>query len=151
MKLVFTAVVAIAFGAGSTLFAQDMIEYSNAAGKPPVGLQGLSSKINSAMEKTASGSEKTGAKPGVQEVKTPNTATPLAKPTPPAVFVLSDGKRIESSHYMLTDNNLVLQEGTAQRSIPLSAINAKETEAENQKRGVNLKIPTSGSQITLSF
>ena len=74
MKLVFTAVVAIAFGAGSTLFAQDMIEYSNAASKPPVGLQGLSSKINSAMEKTASGSEKTGAKPGVQEVKTPNTA-----------------------------------------------------------------------------
>ena len=51
MKLVFTAVVAIAFGAGSTLFAQDMIEYSNAAGKPPVGLQGLSSKINSAMRK----------------------------------------------------------------------------------------------------
>ncbi len=151
MKLAFTAVIAIAFGAGSMLLAQDMVEYSNIASKPPVGLQGLSNKINSAMEKTASASEKTGAKPGVQEITTSNSAKPLAKPTPPAIFVLSDGKRIESSQYLLTASNVVLQDGTAQRTIPLSAINVKDTEAENQKRGVNLKIPTSGSQITLSF
>src|ERR1700744_2082659 len=151
MKLVFIAVVTIVFGASGALLAQDMVEYSNIATKPPVGLQGLSNKINSAMEKTASASEKSGAKPGVQEIKPSNSAQPVPKPTPPAVFVLSDGKRIESSQYLLTASNVVLQDGTAQRTIPWNAVNMKETQSENQKRGVDLKIPTSGSQITLSF
>ena len=149
MKAVFVPLVAIALGAGCTAVAQDMLEYSHIAAKPPVGLQTLGNKTNAALEKAAGGKPADKAAPQDKKVVAGPELT--GKPTPPTVFILSDGTRLESSHYELTAQNLVLEEGTAQRTIPLTALDRKATVAENQKRGIDLKIPTSQSQITLSF
>jgi hypothetical protein len=71
--------------------------------------------------------------------------------TPPAVFILSNGDRLESSNYLLTTSSLRVQQGEAQRTIPLNAVNLDATIAANHERGVDLKIPKSKSEIVLSF
>ena len=151
MKAVFIPLVAIVLGTGCTSVAQDMIEYSHIAAKPPVSMQMLSNKTSAALEKTVTG--KTASKATPQDTKVTAGQELTGKPTPPAVFILSNGTRLESSHYELTAKDVVLQEGArrTERTIPLTALDRKATVAENQKRGIDLKIPTSQSQITLSF
>lgn len=149
MKAVFIPLVAIVLGTGCTSVAQDMIEYSHIAAKPPVSMQTLSNKTSAALEKTVTGKTASTAAPQDKKVTAGQELT--GKPTPPAVFILSNGTRLESSHYELTAKDVVLQEGTTERTIPLTALDRKATVAENQKRGIDLKIPTSQSQITLSF
>lgn len=149
MKAVFIPLVAIALGTGCTSAAQDMLEYSHAAAKPPVSVQTLANKTSAALAKAAS--DKTTSKSAPQDTKVVAGKELVGKPTPPAVFILSDGTRLESSHYTLTAENLTVQEGTTERTIPLSALDRKATVSENQKRGLDLKIPTSQSQMTLSF
>ena len=48
------------------------------------------------------------------------------------------------------DSLRVEQDGN-QRTIPMSDVNVDVTVAANHQRGVNLKIPTSKSQMMLSF
>jgi|SRR6516162_2581599 hypothetical protein len=40
--------------------------------------------------------------------------------TPPAIFILSNGERLELSHYVLTVNSLQVQQGEMQRTIPIN-------------------------------
>jgi hypothetical protein len=141
MRLGMIGVVVIILG--FNVAAQDMVEYGHAATKPPVSLQSLANKASASSHKPVTQSR-------VQNIDTGKTL-PAAKPTPPAIFILSNGKQLESSHYLMDSNNLVIQETGAEQTIPLSSLDRKATEAANQKRGVNLKIPTSGSQMTLSF
>lgn len=140
-------VVVIVLAAGFNAAAQDMIEYGHIATKPPVSLQNLAKKANGSSQKAVTQSS-------VQNIDTAKTSAGTAssaKPTPPAIFILSNGKQLESSHYLLTSENLVIQETGAEQTIPLSSLDRKATLAANQKRGLDLKIPTGGSQMTLSF
>ena len=127
-----------------------MVEYSHAASTSAASLQGLANKINGSLQKGAQSS----SGPKVQTVgpSKPGSAPELSsKPTPPALFILSDGKQLESSHYVLTAQNLEIQDGPKPQTIPLSAVNREATTAANQKRGLNLKFPNSTSQMTISF
>lgn len=160
MKPVLTAVVAIVLGSGCTSLAQTMVEYSNLAGKGVGAPKALSSKINSSNEKIAaatgaadSGSQGSAAKATAQT----RTTTPqaeqeqVAKPTPPAVFILSNGERVESNHYILTTDGVRLQDKGGERTIPTKELNVNATMTANNERGLHLVFPTSTSQITLSF
>lgn len=151
MKAMFVPIVAIALGAGCTAVAQDMIEYSHAAAKPPVGMQTLANRTNAALEKAAGDKSGSSTSAAPQDKKVVAGEELVGKPTPPAVFILSNGTRLESSHYELTAENVKLQEGATERTIPLTALDRNATIAANQKRGIDLKIPTSQSQIMLSF
>ena len=76
---------------------------------------------------------------------------PVPGSTPAAVFILFDGERLESSHYLLTVTSLRLQQGETQHTIPLSAVNLNATITANHKRGIDLKIPKNKSEVMLSF
>ena len=134
---------------------QAMVEYSNLSAHATKALSPSMDKIGSAQQKLA---DKTGEATqsriweAKDQKKAPGKAqaTPTA-PTPPAVFVLSNGDRLESSNYILTVDSLRVQQGDTQRTIPLSSLNADATLAANRARGIDLKIPTSKSQIMLGF
>ena len=74
-----------------------------------------------------------------------------AAPTPPAIFILSSGERIESSKYTLTAKSLTIDQGDKSRTIPITALNIDATVAANRARGVDIKIPTNKNQIMLGF
>jgi thiol-disulfide isomerase/thioredoxin len=74
-----------------------------------------------------------------------------AKPGPKTVFVLANGERLEADHYTLDNGLLHVAVGGAERTIALKALDMKATTAANQKRGVELKIPTSRSEMFLAF
>lgn len=151
MKTKTIAVIVIAFATGGTSLAQDMVEYSHVAAKPPVSLQGLANKIDGSQQKSAA---QGGSGPQIQTVPSSKTGAPaetIAQPKPPALFILADGKQVESSHYMLTAQSLVIQDGEKPQTIPLVALNREATITANQKRGLNVKFPNSPSQMTISF
>ena len=151
MKTFAIAVVVFAFAAGATVAAQDMVEYSHASSTAAASLQGLANKLNASLPKSAT---QGGPGPRVQTVG-PSTSgsapEPAAKPAPPAVFILTDGKQLESNHYVLTAQDLMIQDGPKPQTIPLSAVNREATVAANQKRGLSLKFPNSTSQMMISF
>ncbi len=71
-------------------------------------------------------------------------------PAKPAVFILSSGERLESSHYLLSSDSVQVEQGETQRTIPMSALNVDATVAANRARGIDLKIP-SKNQLMLGF
>lgn len=81
----------------------------------------------------------------------PVASAPLAKPIPKTVFVFTDGDQLEADHYMLYANFLHVTAEGQERSIPLSALDVKKTMAVNRERGINIHIPTSGSEVFLAF
>ncbi len=75
----------------------------------------------------------------------------LAK-TPPAVFVLSDGRRLESQNYTITDSVLTIKEPhRPAMQVPLEQLNIDATLAENHQRGLDLKLPENRSEIVIGF
>ncbi len=74
-----------------------------------------------------------------------------SKPTPPAVFILSNGERLEATDYVLTADSLRVNQKGSQRTIPMSALNRNATVDANRQRGVDLRLPDGKSQMTLSF
>lgn len=74
-----------------------------------------------------------------------------ATPPPPAIFILTNGERLESSRYTMTANSVRVQQGETERTIPISALNLQATNAANHARGLELQIPTSKNQMILSF
>ncbi len=74
-----------------------------------------------------------------------------AKPQPPALFVLADGKRIESHHYILTAEFLQIDVNRVQHTIPLSALDLDATVAANHERGIELTIPRDSNSVFVSF
>ena len=99
------------------------------------------------------GNKFAGANKGVtarEETKAGNES-PLPKPTLPAVFILSNGERIESNNYVLTSDSLKVEQSGRQRTIPMSTVDLKATLAANRERGIDLQIPTGKSQIMISF
>lgn len=78
-------------------------------------------------------------------------SAPPAKPQPPTVFVLKTGEKLETHHYTIMAGSLNIPAGGDQRTIPLSDLDLKATLAANHARGIDLKIPTNPSQISLGF
>ena len=68
-----------------------------------------------------------------------------------AIFILSNGDRLESLRYFLTVNSLSIQQGQQERTFPLSALNVDATIAANRERGIDLNIPRDRTQISLGF
>jgi peroxiredoxin len=75
----------------------------------------------------------------------------LAKPIPKTVFVFTDGEQLEADHYILYSKFLHVTAEGQDRSIPFSALNIQKTVAVNRERGINVKFPTSGSEVFLAF
>ena len=86
-----------------------------------------------------------------QEKNAQDKGRPGSNPASPAVFILSNGDRLQSSHYLLTVDSLRVQQGRTQRTIPLSAVNLEATMAANHERGIDLEVPENRAQITLGF
>jgi hypothetical protein len=62
-------------------------------------------------------------------------------PGPPTVLVFNDGHRIETRGYAVSGTTVwTLDEGNV-RKFPLSDLNLPRTQAENQQRGIEFKIP----------
>jgi hypothetical protein len=74
-----------------------------------------------------------------------------SKPAPSAVFILSNGERLESGDYVMTADSLRLDQNGTSRTIPLSTLNVNATVAANRERGLDLKIPDSKGQMTISW
>ena len=83
-------------------------------------------------------------------VEVPQEAAP-AKASLPAVFVLTNGEKIESSRYVLSAESLKVDVNRSQRTIPLNQINIPATVAENHQRGIELTIPRNNNSLFLSF
>jgi hypothetical protein len=74
-----------------------------------------------------------------------------AKPQSPALFVLQNGQRIESTSYVVSNKSVTVDVGQQRRVIPLSEIDLNETVAVNRQRGLELAIPRDSSSLFLSF
>jgi hypothetical protein len=176
MKTTLIAVLAVTVVLGVAAHAQSMVEY-NAAGHATTVVQpaGLGAAFNKAAKDvqaqqagtagaaTASGTAPGGkAEPPARDPNAPQAVIweapevpgkkqPPAQPTPPAVFVLSSGDRVETSRYLVTVNSVRVEQNGMQRTIPLSELNVDATVAANKSRGLNIKFPTDKSQIMLGF
>jgi thiol-disulfide isomerase/thioredoxin len=85
-------------------------------------------------------------------IELPRTAgTEPQKPSPKTIFVLTNGERLESDKYTMDGGVLQVEVGGVQRAIALNALDLKATEAVNHERGVDLKIPESGSEVYIAF
>lgn len=91
------------------------------------------------------------AEPVAVTSKPGKTPVVLTK-TPAAVFILSDGRRLESQNYTITDSVLTIKEPYRSAvQVPLSQLNIDATLAENHQRGLDLRLPESRSEILLGF
>ncbi len=92
------------------------------------------------------------AEPKMIEVPAPATVASSGVRTPAAVFILSDGRRMETQNYTITDSVLTIKEPHRPAiQVPLDQLNVEATLAENHQRGLNLQLPESRSEIVISF
>jgi hypothetical protein len=89
--------------------------------------------------------------PKVEMIEVPDSSGHRTKPQPPVIFVLSNGERLQARRFTLTTDFLDVSTATQPRRIPLSAVNLEATLAANHERGIELKIPTEPSEISLGF
>jgi hypothetical protein len=143
--LVVASTLAVA-PAGNT---QNLVEYSTLSTNRATSASRLGSP--KAPVNTGGVAKSTAKDVASREKSAPGKSQPVSSPTPPAVFILSNGDRLESSHYLLTVDSLRLQQDGGQRTIPLSAVNLEATLAANHERGVDLQIPKNKDQIMLGF
>jgi len=112
---------------------------------------GLGSKSNNAVV-ASRGTPPTNASAGPQLINVPPTQNFIAaKPIPKTIFVLANGEQLEADHYVLNATFLHVTADGQDRSIPLSALDIRKTIALNHQRGIDLKIPTNGSEVFLAF
>jgi len=85
-------------------------------------------------------------------IEIPTTVRPNeAKPPLPALFVLTNGERLEAQRFVLTVSSLSVSIDRRERVIPLEALDLEATTAANRERGVSLQIPADRNEISLSF
>jgi hypothetical protein len=86
-------------------------------------------------------------------IEVPGTADlgASSKPLPSAIFILTNGERLQAQRYLLTHDNLYLTLGRQQRAIPLGMIDIVATVSANHARGIELRVPTDRNEISLSF
>jgi hypothetical protein len=154
MKAIVITVVAATLAVAPVVRAQNLGEYGSLT-KPSVATAGIGKSISQHTEKlatrTANATTGTNRVVASQVTNAQDKNQPGSNPTSPAVFILSNGDRLESSRYLLTADSLCVQQGQTQRTIPLSAVNLNATIAANRERGIDLKIPKNRAEITLGF
>ena len=159
--------LAAAIGWSLPVFGQAAAENLNLSTGAAKSLSAPTKALNDATQKIADKSAQAGSasaapadppppppvSPTLWEAKDNTPSKPYTPPRPatPAVFVLASGERIETGNYFMTVNSVRVEQDGKQRTIPMKAVNVDATLAANRERGVNLKFPTSKSQITLSF
>ncbi len=84
-------------------------------------------------------------------IELPDTANSASKPQPAAMFILTNGERLEVRRYLLTHDTLYLTVDRHERTIPLAMIDIGATVVVNHDRGVEMRIPADRSEISLSF
>jgi hypothetical protein len=154
MKAKVVAVMAAMVGFAVIAQAQSMIEYSHIATQSASSASSVAGAVNSASQRTAAkvaGANGTNSSPKVWEAKTPQGSQPPAKPVPSAVFIMANGERFETRNYLLTADSVKVQQGGAERTIPIGQVNVPATVAANHQRGIELQVPANNSQITISF
>ncbi len=131
--------------------AQNLVEYTNIPAKPATSPTAAAKLQSMGSEKIAGQSAE--QSPEFNKIVTPEGTpdTMRAVPMAPAVFILSNGDRLESSQYLVTFDSLKVQQGGTQRTIPRSAVNWNATLAANHQRGVELKLPNNRYQVTIGF
>jgi peroxiredoxin len=78
-------------------------------------------------------------------------APPPPKPAQKTIFVMANGERLESDEYTMEAGTLQVTVGGERRVIALSALDVKATVALNHQRGIDLKIPQSRNEVSVSF
>ena len=164
LAILFAMIIGVAIGA----HAQAAIEYSHVASGSTGAVAGASKTLGTAGNRVAGklaaadksvGSDssrvavvnKTSAKGIVAADKAAAAPPSLSKSDPPAIFVLSNGQRIESRNYFLTVDSVRIDDSDMPRTIPMSNLNVDATLSANRERGLNLKIPDNKAQIMVSF
>ena len=95
-------------------------------------------------------SEPRAHKPLVIEI--PGAASSAAaRMSPPAVFILANGERLETRRFLLTASNLSVSIDRQQRTVPFDMLDINATISANHERGIDLRIPADRSEISLSF
>ena len=74
-----------------------------------------------------------------------------SKPLPPALFILTNGERIEAQQYLVTYEHVQLTVDRQPRTIPLAMLDVNATLAAERARGIDLRIPAGRSEISLGF
>ena len=164
LAILFAVVIGVAIGA----HAQAATEYSHVATGSTGAVAGASKTLGTAGNRVAdklaaadksvsTGSSriavinKTSAKGVVPADKSAPAQPSVAKSDPSAIFVLSNGQRIESRNYFLTVDSVRIDDSDMPRTIPMSDVNVGATLSANRERGLNLKIPDNTAQIMVSF
>jgi hypothetical protein len=70
---------------------------------------------------------------------------------PPAMFILTNGERIEARQYLVTYDQVQLVVDRQPRTIPLSMLDMNATLAANRQRGIDMRIPSGQHEISLGF
>jgi hypothetical protein len=89
--------------------------------------------------------------PKAQVIEIPSDKNAIVKVLPPTIFILATGERLEARRYVLTASNLSLSIGRQERTVPLNVLDIDATIAANHVRGIDLRIPESRNEISLSF
>jgi thiol-disulfide isomerase/thioredoxin len=130
---------------------------SKAGGGGEQSLRYLLSRAGLSLKPTAgdSGNRVASASPRAgkpQWIEVPGAqSSATATPIPKTIFLLVNGERLEADHYTLRAGSLHVTVGGQLRNIPLNDVNIKQTIAANFARGIDLTIPTNGSQVFLGF
>jgi hypothetical protein len=88
--------------------------------------------------------------PKLIEVPQTKEAT-VAKRLPPTLFVLTNGERLESRHYLLTAESLQIEVGRHQRTIPVSGLDLDSTVGANHERGIEITVPRDSNSVLIGF
>jgi len=88
--------------------------------------------------------------PKLIEVPLPNDSSTM-KPQPPALFVLTNGEKLESRRYVLSARSLQVDIDRKQRTIPIDQLNVDATIAANQQRGIDITVPQDRNSLFLGF
>jgi hypothetical protein len=168
LATLFAIVIGVAIGA----HAQAAVEYSHtaagSAGAVAAASKTLGTAGNRVAGKLAAAGKNSGNASSANTVAVTNVPAPKAngagadpkaitaqpsgpRPDPSAVFILSNGEKIESRSYFLTVDSVRIDDSDMPRTIPMSTLNVDATLAANRQRGLNLKIPDNKAQIMVSF
>ena len=155
MKVMLIAVAAATLAYVPAVGAQNLAEYANSAARSTALPSAAARPSRIDTERTGSKSPEVTKSTGKQA---PSRAKNAQRTSPAvsnlafrAVFVLSNGEHLESSHYLLTVDSLRVLQGATERLIPLSALDLDATIAANDERGIDVEIPKNKAQITLGF
>ncbi len=109
---------------------------------------GGTSAVSSAKEERSGGAVATGPTlieiPGGGPMSTP-------RPKAPAIFLFTNGEKIESEDYMLTKDYLFITTGGQKKRYPVSALDQLATKTANVERGIVITFPKSSGEINLNF